>query len=1003
MKIKSSILVILFLLAMTLLSKTIETPQAAAQNTPQTSTLVEDFANGRNPPILNAAHFNHQFSLGTAWDLTGSTIGEPLSQSPPYALTLYAGNEDRVTFNQPSNIAYISSAQVWGWTLPAQNDLPAGRGRVVFEGTGDSKTFTFNGGTIQWQLFKVMATELGDNGRILGEITAVRLADIGNNGNHVMFDDLEVVSVTPPRRSNLSVTMTASANNVQVNDLVFYDVTIHNAGPHDAPNVVLSNRLPIGGSFVTGSSANACQLTLGQVSCNLGTLATNSSRTIRIALQVGSSACASFVHQVTATAQALDNNLADNTAVHTATTPFPACADLAVTLNSTSVPLDVGESLVLLLTIQNHGPDTSSGTAVVNLPSDTLFIRSVISDSGVMCSVNGLVVNCTFDPLVSWQRKEVVITARITDGSTGMQTTTAEVFPLLDDPLLANNQTRFRFPMGPPFEYTIIAELGTGVLAPYDDLESIDINAQGEVSFVPMKQDTNFTEYAVFVGDGQTLTQRFSPTDLPALNNGLVYRWGIGCADLNEQGEIVLVNEIHDPALDDGLSSVTRVGSMLTRLNNDGSYTNIDVQTDTANGIDTRYHEQATFYRGGIAAIFDGRFNATGAGITHFVNGQKTDLYQTAYDVHLRGLNSNGDRLAWQEEEGFLLPIFRLMSAQRTASGLLVQAMPVGNNPIIRLQSNYMIGMNDFGGIAYAVDARDATNGLTFSDLYVGGPNPILKSISVHGYVYKDIVLNNHFRFAYHGGSQGLLGLYFGPDPVAHRIVRYQSGNSDVFFGSRVTSTVVQFCPTAINDAGQVAFAVKLANGRLLVLRGEPTRDNDGDGITDWDELGGPNFGDANEDGIPDSYQPEVASIPDTVNGRIVTIATNPNYTLSNAQAIPNPSPSDAPNASFPFGHFSFELSDLPADGRAEVTFTFPWGGIQSWWKYGPTPTNPTAHWYEFNFDGNTGVELNGNKVTMHLVDGGRGDADLTVNGVIVDPGGPTGFPETLFLPAIQK
>ncbi len=130
MKIKLLPLFVLLLLLIALVSKDTQTRQVTAQGNSQT-TLVEDFANGRNPPILNSAHFNHQFSLGTAWDLTGSTIGEPLSQSPPYALTLYAGNEDRVTFNQPSNIAYISAAQVWGWTLPAANDLPAGRGRVV--------------------------------------------------------------------------------------------------------------------------------------------------------------------------------------------------------------------------------------------------------------------------------------------------------------------------------------------------------------------------------------------------------------------------------------------------------------------------------------------------------------------------------------------------------------------------------------------------------------------------------------------------------------------------------------------------------------------------------------------------------------------------------------------------------------------------------------------------------------------------------------------------------
>ena len=54
--------------------------------------------------------------------------------------------------------------------------------------------------------------------------------------------------------------------------------------------------------------------------------------------------------------------------------------------------------------------------------------------------------------------------------------------------------------------------------------------------------------------------------------------------------------------------------------------------------------------------------------------------------------------------------------------------------------------------------------------------------------------------------------------------------------------------------------------------------------------------------------------------------------------------------------------------------------------KYGPTPDNSEAHWYEYLYDGETGAEINGNVVTLHLVDGKRGDSDLVVNGAIVDP-----------------
>lgn len=77
------------------------------------------------------------------------------------------------------------------------------------------------------------------------------------------------------------------------------------------------------------------------------------------------------------------------------------------------------------------------------------------------------------------------------------------------------------------------------------------------------------------------------------------------------------------------------------------------------------------------------------------------------------------------------------------------------------------------------------------------------------------------------------------------------------------------------------------------------------------------------------------------------------------------------------------------------------------YWKYGPTPDDAEAHWYEFGYDPatGTGAEILGRTIRLHLVDGGRGDGDLTANGVIADPGGPGGvaLDEFLYLPVIWR
>ena len=102
-----------------------------------------------------------------------------------------------------------------------------------------------------------------------------------------------------------------------------------------------------------------------------------------------------------------------------------------------------------------------------------------------------------------------------------------------------------------------------------------------------------------------------------------------------------------------------------------------------------------------------------------------------------------------------------------------------------------------------------------------------------------------------------------------------------------------------------------------------------------------------------------------------------------------NPSPENGPpGADFPLGFLDFTTTT--SDETATVTLLLPSGfSVNIYWKYGPTPVEPNAHWYEFVFDGTTGAEIRDDRIVLHFVDGQRGDDDLSGNGRISDPGGP--------------
>jgi hypothetical protein len=171
--------------------------------------------------------------------------------------------------------------------------------------------------------------------------------------------------------------------------------------------------------------------------------------------------------------------------------------------------------------------------------------------------------------------------------------------------------------------------------------------------------------------------------------------------------------------------------------------------------------------------------------------------------------------------------------------------------------------------------------------------------------------------------------------------------------------------------------------------------DDDNDGVPDEAEQG-PDGNDAtydgNDDGTPDYHQDNVASGHTHDNSYYITLAVPSGETLSNTQTNDNPSPSDSPSGvNFPYGFIEFTINNVTVGGATTATLYLDTAGSvpTTYYKYGPTPTDGTDHWYEFMYDGETGAEINNREIALHFVDGERGDDDLTANGTIIDQGAP--------------
>ncbi len=194
-------------------------------------------------------------------------------------------------------------------------------------------------------------------------------------------------------------------------------------------------------------------------------------------------------------------------------------------------------------------------------------------------------------------------------------------------------------------------------------------------------------------------------------------------------------------------------------------------------------------------------------------------------------------------------------------------------------------------------------------------------------------------------------------------------------------------------------------------LSGEVSEcDSDGDGISDAVEAKASTSGDANQDGVPDVEQKHVAAVPAAAGAAGVVIASPNGTALSHVANRDNPSsPDSPPGAVFPAGWVQFDillptasvvlkaavLPAAPSSNRViQVELLLPAGvSPAAYYVYGPTPEITTNHWYRFDYDGVTGAIITGNRIVLHLVDGSRGDDDLTVNNLIRHgAGGPAAW-----------
>ncbi len=255
-----------------------------------------------------------------------------------------------------------------------------------------------------------------------------------------------------------------------------------------------------------------------------------------------------------------------------------------------------------------------------------------------------------------------------------------------------------------------------------------------------------------------------------------------------------------------------------------------------------------------------------------------------------------------------------------------------------------------------------------------------------------DIPLSGGIRFFNRGTGDLIFSAirFTGPDAAEFSI---STSNCTRVLPQQECIETVIFTPTGTGTrSATLEVATNDPDTPLATLTFTATSSTDNDGVPDAIEAAAPNGGDGNADGIADVEQEYVASLPDNT-GAYVTLVADASRRLTRVRTLDNPSPANSPQVdggslSFPRGFFAFTLENVPRGGAATVTLILPEGtSPNAYFKYNALQ----GAWYSFEYleASNTGAVFDGNRVTLHFVDGGRGDHETGQNGRIVDPGGP--------------
>jgi len=204
--------------------------------------------------------------------------------------------------------------------------------------------------------------------------------------NNTAISTIPIPAETPP---SADVSITKLPNNMALpGEEITYTLTIANAGPNNAQEVIIRDEVPDNLENVMYSLDEGANWLTWTGSYALGTLAVNETQTILLKGTIATNATNFLSNTAVVSSATSDPDPTNNTA--NSTLPIPtdtsSNADLSVTKTSDSETITLGEDVVYNIQVVNNGPDAAKNVTITDVVHSTLKDPEYSLDGGATWS-----------------------------------------------------------------------------------------------------------------------------------------------------------------------------------------------------------------------------------------------------------------------------------------------------------------------------------------------------------------------------------------------------------------------------------------------------------------------------------------------------------------------------------------------------------------------------------------------------------------------------------------